>query len=145
MTRQHRNTRVTAGRTLIRRYVLTRPQARAGDEAAVTAASVPPLGGGPGGHGSAAAHAFTLVLQTEIVITTHGRASWRRARSSRSAAPPPTAYPAASSPPTAAPSGAGVVAPCRAIHIQWCSPRPGRCDSLASSFASGGKAPAAIL
>jgi hypothetical protein len=34
--------------------------AGAGNEAAVTAASVPPLSGGPGSHGSAAAHAFTI-------------------------------------------------------------------------------------
>jgi len=60
MTRQHRNTRVTAGRTLIRRYVLALPPAGAGNEAAVTAASVPPLSGGPGSHGSEATHAFTI-------------------------------------------------------------------------------------
>src|SRR6266496_4508155 len=60
MTRQRRNTRVTAGRTLIRRYVLALPPVGAGNEAAVTAASVPPLSGGPGSHGSEAAHAFTI-------------------------------------------------------------------------------------
>ena len=32
----------------------------AGIEAAVAAASVPPLSGGPGGHGSEAAHALTI-------------------------------------------------------------------------------------
>jgi hypothetical protein len=53
---------MTAGRTLIRRYVLALPTAGAGDEAAVTAAPVPPLSGDPGGHGgsSAAAHASTV-------------------------------------------------------------------------------------
>ena len=52
---------MTAGRTLIRRYVLALPSAGAGNEAAVTAASVPPLSGGPDIHGSeAAAHAFTV-------------------------------------------------------------------------------------
>src|SRR6266581_1947102 len=60
MTRQRRNTRVTAGRTLIRRYVLALPPAGAGNEAAVTAASVPPLSGGPGSHGSEATHALTI-------------------------------------------------------------------------------------
>ena len=50
---------MAAGGTLIRRYALT--PAGAGIEAAVTAASVPPLSGGPGIHGStAAAHAFTV-------------------------------------------------------------------------------------
>src|SRR6266700_5003487 len=34
--------------------------AGAGNKAAVTAASVPPLSGGPGSHGSAATHAFTI-------------------------------------------------------------------------------------
>ena len=34
--------------------------ARAGNEAAVTATSVPPLSGGPGSHGSEATHAFTI-------------------------------------------------------------------------------------
>jgi len=51
---------VTAGRTLIRRYVLALPPAGAGNEAAVTAASVPPLSGGPGSHGSEATHALTI-------------------------------------------------------------------------------------
>src|ERR1700728_4206302 len=61
MARKHRDTGVTAGRTLIRRYVLALPPRGAGNEAVVTAASVPPLSGGPGGHGSAAAaHAFTI-------------------------------------------------------------------------------------
>ena len=52
--------RVAAGGTLIRRYALALTPAGAGIEAAVTAASVPPLSGGPGSHGSAAAHAFTI-------------------------------------------------------------------------------------
>jgi hypothetical protein len=39
---------VTAGRALIRRYVLAQPPAGAGHEAAVTATSVPPLNGGTG-------------------------------------------------------------------------------------------------
>ena len=60
MTRQHRETRVTADRTLIRQYVPALPPAGAGNEAAVTAASVPPLSGGPGSHGSEATHAFTI-------------------------------------------------------------------------------------
>ena len=65
MTRQHRETRVTADRTLIRRYVLALPPAGAGNEAAVTAASVPPLSGGPGSHGSAAAHAITIARSAD--------------------------------------------------------------------------------
>ena len=60
---------MTAGWTLIRRYVLALPRQGAGNEAAVTATSVPPLSGGPGSHGSAAAHAFTLVLHPLTVIT----------------------------------------------------------------------------
>jgi len=52
--------RVAAGGTLIRRYALALTPTGAGIEAAVTAASVPPLSGGPGSHGSAAAHAFTI-------------------------------------------------------------------------------------
>jgi hypothetical protein len=54
------DTRVAAGETLIRRYALALTPAGAGVEAAVTAASVPPLSGGPDIHGSAAAHAFTI-------------------------------------------------------------------------------------
>jgi hypothetical protein len=54
------DTRVAAGGTLIRRYALALAPAGAGIEAAVTAASVPPLSGGPGSHGSGAAHAFTI-------------------------------------------------------------------------------------
>jgi len=51
---------VAADGTLIRRYVLALTPAGAGIEAAVTAASVPPLSGGTGNHGSEAAHAFTI-------------------------------------------------------------------------------------
>ena len=51
---------MAAGGTLIRRYVLALPRAGAGDEATVTAASIPPLSGGPDVHGSAAAHAATI-------------------------------------------------------------------------------------
>jgi hypothetical protein len=54
------DTRVAAGGTLIRRYALALTPAGAGIEAAVTAASVPPLSGGPDIQGSAAAHAFTI-------------------------------------------------------------------------------------
>jgi hypothetical protein len=54
------NTRVAAGGTLIRRYALALTPTGAGIEAAVTAASVPPLSGGPCRHGSAAAHAITI-------------------------------------------------------------------------------------
>ena len=54
------DTRVAAGGTPIRRYALALTPAGAGIEAAVTAASVPPLSGGPGSHGSAAAHALTI-------------------------------------------------------------------------------------
>jgi hypothetical protein len=54
------DTRVAAGGTLIRRYALALTPAGAGIEAAVTAASVPPLSGGPDIHGSGAAHAFTI-------------------------------------------------------------------------------------
>jgi len=53
-------TRVAAAGTPIRRYVLALTPAGAGIEAAVAAASVPPLGGGTGSHGSEAAHAFTV-------------------------------------------------------------------------------------
>ena len=54
-------TRVAAGGTLIWRYALALALAGAGIEAAVAAASVPPLSGGPDIHGSeAAAHAFTV-------------------------------------------------------------------------------------
>jgi hypothetical protein len=51
---------VAADRTLIGRYVLALPRAGAGDEAAVTATSAPPLSGGPGGHGSEATHGFMI-------------------------------------------------------------------------------------
>ena len=51
---------MAAGGTLIRRYALALTPAGAGIEAAVTAASVPPLSGGPDNHGSEAAHAFTI-------------------------------------------------------------------------------------
>jgi hypothetical protein len=54
------DTRVAAGGTLIRRYALALTPTGAGIEAAVTAASVPPLSGGPGSHGGEAAHVFTL-------------------------------------------------------------------------------------
>src|SRR6266516_3260900 len=54
------DTRVAAGGTLIRRYALALTPAGAGIEATVTAAPVPPLSGGPGSHGSQAAHAFTI-------------------------------------------------------------------------------------
>lgn len=54
------DTRVAAGGTPIRRYALALTPTGAGIEAAVTAASVPPLSGGPGNHGSEAAHAFTI-------------------------------------------------------------------------------------
>ena len=53
-------TRVAAGGTLIRRYLLALTPTGAGVEAALTAASVPPLSGGTGSHGSGAAHAFTI-------------------------------------------------------------------------------------
>lgn len=51
---------MAAGGTLIRRYALALTPTGAAVEAAVTAASVPPLSGGPDSHGSAAAHAFTI-------------------------------------------------------------------------------------
>lgn len=57
---------MAAGRTLIRRYTLTLTPTGAGVEAAVTAAPVPPLGGGPCSHGSAAAHAFTIVVEVDL-------------------------------------------------------------------------------
>src|ERR1700761_4498139 len=65
MIQQHKNTRVTAGRTLIRRHVLAVRPEGAGDEAAVTAASVPPLSGGSGRHGSETAHAVTVAGSAE--------------------------------------------------------------------------------
>jgi hypothetical protein len=49
--------RVAADETLIRRALAP---TGAGIEAAVAAASVPPLSGGPGSHGSEAAHALTI-------------------------------------------------------------------------------------
>ena len=55
---------MAAGRTLIRRYVLALPRQGAGNEAAVTATSVPPLSGGPGSHGSAA-HALTIAASAD--------------------------------------------------------------------------------
>jgi len=48
------------GRGRARQYILALPRQGAGNEAAVTAASIPPLSGGPDIHGSAAAHAITL-------------------------------------------------------------------------------------
>jgi hypothetical protein len=57
--------RVAAGGTLIRRYALALTPAGAGIEAAVTAASVPPLGGGPCSHGSGAAHVFIVVRRRD--------------------------------------------------------------------------------
>src|SRR6266542_6312391 len=74
MARQHRDARVAAGRTLIRRYVLALPPAGAGNEAAVTATSVPPLSGGPGSHGSGAAHAFTIAdgVGGDLLLLRHG-------------------------------------------------------------------------
>ena len=53
-------TRVAADGTLVRRYALALTPAGAGIEAAVAAASVPPLSGGTGSHGSETAHAFTI-------------------------------------------------------------------------------------
>jgi hypothetical protein len=54
------DTRLAASGTLIRRYALVLNPAGAGVEATDTAASVPPLSGGPGNHGSEARHAFTI-------------------------------------------------------------------------------------
>ncbi len=54
------NTRVTAGRTLVRRYALALTLGRAGHVAAVMTTAVPPLSGGPGTHGSEATHAATI-------------------------------------------------------------------------------------
>jgi hypothetical protein len=51
-----RDIRVTADRTLIRRYVLALIRNGTANEAAVTATSVPPLSGGPDIHCSAAIH-----------------------------------------------------------------------------------------
>ena len=51
---------VAAGGTLIRRYALALTPTGAGIEAAVTAASAPPLSGGPDNHDSEATHAFTI-------------------------------------------------------------------------------------
>ncbi len=62
------DTRVAAGGTLIRRYALALTPAGAGIEAAVTAASVPPLSGGPGSHGSQAAHAFTIADSVTFMV-----------------------------------------------------------------------------
>jgi hypothetical protein len=54
------DTREAAGWTLIRRYALALTPEGAGIEAAVTAASAPPLSGGPDNHGSKTAHRFTI-------------------------------------------------------------------------------------
>src|SRR5450756_264144 len=54
------NTRVPAGGTLIRRYVLALTQGRAGKQAAIKTIAVPPLSGGPGQHDSEATHAATI-------------------------------------------------------------------------------------
>ena len=51
---------VAADGTLIRRYVLALPRQGQANEAAARATSIPPLSGGPGIHGSAAAHAITI-------------------------------------------------------------------------------------
>src|ERR1700733_725419 len=80
------DTRVAAGWTLIRRYVLALTPAGAGIEAAVTAASAPPLSGGPGGHGSRAAHALTIaesVAEPATAITAECRLPANPARSLR--------------------------------------------------------------
>jgi len=61
---------VAAGGTPIRRYVLALTPAGAGIEAAVAAASVPPLGGGTGSHGSEAAHAFTVAGMCVVSVET---------------------------------------------------------------------------
>jgi hypothetical protein len=55
-----------AGRTLVRRYALALTPAGAGNEAAVTATAVPPLNGGPGTHGSEAAHAVTIAGNARV-------------------------------------------------------------------------------
>jgi hypothetical protein len=81
MARQHGNTRVTAGRTLIRRYVLALPPAGAGNEAAVTATSVPPLRGGPDSHGSGATHVLTIADSADGEM--FGRAGLRLLRKVR--------------------------------------------------------------
>ena len=67
MTRQCGDERVTAGWTLIRRYVLALPRYGADNEAAVTAASVPPLSGGPGGHGRAGTHVLTIAADAAAI------------------------------------------------------------------------------
>jgi hypothetical protein len=69
---------VTADRTLIRRYVLALTPTGAGNEAAVTAASVPPLRGGPGEHGSEAGHAFTIPAASAGPVASALRAGHRR-------------------------------------------------------------------
>ena len=66
--------RVAADETLIRRALAP---TGAGIEAAVAAASVPPLSGGPGGHGSGAAHAFTIADKgTSPAVTVRLWAAW---------------------------------------------------------------------
>jgi hypothetical protein len=65
-----------AGGTLIRRYALALTPAGSGIKAAVAAASVPPLSGGPGSHSSEAAHAFTIAgkgTRTVLVDLTQPR------------------------------------------------------------------------
>src|SRR5579864_5043316 len=73
MTRQHRHTRVTARQDTDRAVRPGTAPARAGDEAAVTATSVPPLSGDPGSHGSEATHAFTIAAGSAAI-------SWRQRR-----------------------------------------------------------------
>src|SRR5438034_10786967 len=60
MTRQHGNTRVPARQDTDPAVHPGTAPGRGRHEAAVTAASVPPLSGGPGSHGSEAAHDLTI-------------------------------------------------------------------------------------
>jgi|SRR5689334_17140585 len=53
--------------------------AEAGNEAAVTATSVPPLSGGPGNHGSEAAHALTIADSAGGGLCRNSLAGRRRA------------------------------------------------------------------
>ncbi len=64
---------MAAGRTLIRRYVLALTPAGADSEAAVMATAIPPLSGGPGGHGSEATHAFTIADSVGVIGNPRGR------------------------------------------------------------------------
>ncbi len=99
--------------TLNRRYALARTPTGAGIEAAVTAASAPPLSGGPGGHGSAAAHAYTIASR---------HLPWRACLpriSPRASAPPQGPVPAPSQGRSSTFTGPGLHGPGAVVRRAW--------------------------